>query len=157
MSGVVRLAVVAFLALHPPTALAQTNEALHPGMRIRVSRIGESRRAIGLLQDVDTASITLVPGQGSPLMIPLADIRSIKVSAGTYRPLARGALWGGLAGLALGTVLMLADGQCVDCVDGDGGGVIVIGFTTVIGAVFGLAAGSTIVQDRWQTIQLPHR
>ena len=135
---------------------AQTSDSLHPGLRVRVIQAVPPRQLVGSVQAAGDISITIVPdGRSAAQDIPLSTIHSLEAAAGKRRPLARGALWGALAGLAFGTTLALADGHCLYCVDSDGGGPLLIGFTTVIGTVFGLAAGSVSEQYRWQAIRIP--
>ena len=157
MSPFWRLGIIASLASIPGRAWAQTPDSLHPGMRFRGVYTAKQRPTTGTLQDLTAVSLILVPGNTSTSVeIPLSDIRSLQASTGRHRPLLRGVLWGGLAGLALGAVLAVAfDGEYLDCVDSGGGAPVVIGFTTVIGSAFGLAVGSTIEKDRWRTVPLP--
>jgi hypothetical protein len=137
---------------------AQAADSLIPGLRVRVTRAITPRPLIGAVQTTGGTSFRLVPdGSSVAQEIAFGSIQSLEAAAGTRRPLARGTLWGALAGLTIGTALALTDGQCVDCVDSDGGGPLVIGFTTVVGALFGLAVGSVIEQDRWRPIPLPSR
>ena len=147
------------IALPAAPGHGQTVDSLYPGLRIRVVQAGEPRRMEGNFQTLDAGFLKLVPdGTAQPIDIPLTGIRSLEAAMGSHRPLAKGALWGGITGLALGAVLTLAfDGQCIDCVDSDGGAPVVIGFTTFIGAAFGLAAGAVIVEEKWQTLAPPHR
>jgi hypothetical protein len=133
---------------------AQTADSLVPGMRVRVVQSVAPRKLAGSVHFVGDTSFSLVPDGSSVIHdIPLSTMLSLEAAAGTRRPLTRGALWGGIVGLAIGTTLVLAEGECIDCVDGDsGGGPVIIGFTTIIGSLFGLAAGSVTRQDRWRRI-----
>jgi len=152
------IAPIGLLLALPAPIRGQTVDSLYPGLRIRVVSVGESRRVEGSFATIDTGFLKVVPeGAAQPIAIPLTEIRSLQAASGSRRPLAKGALWGAITGLALGAGLTLAlDGQCIDCVDSDGGAPVVIGFTTVIGAAFGLAVGASIVKDRWQTLAPPY-
>ena len=157
-TSVVQAFSLLLLATVVVPAFAQDPAPLHPGLRIRVAQASAPHRLIGTLDSLGPDSLTLsIQSSGGSVAIPLEAITALEVAAGARRPLARSALYGAITGLALGTVLALAsDYKCIDCVDSSGGAPIVIGFTTAIGSLFGLAVGSVTLEERWRPIHLPN-
>lgn len=110
-------------------------------------------RISGTLTQVGHDSMFLARDSTS-VVFATASVVRLEISRGQHRSIGRRTWQGALVGLIAGTALVLAsDNRCLDCVDSDGGGILAIGFTTAVGALFGTAVGSVTVVDRWETVR----
>jgi hypothetical protein len=94
----------------PTPATAQDGTGLERGARIRVLAPSFSRRPpVGNLGPMDSTGLHLLRGRGETLVIPWNAVAAVDVSTGRRSHWVRGAAIGGLTGLALATVVWVAD------------------------------------------------
>jgi hypothetical protein len=158
-----RLAAAVVLLLGVPwsTARAQGPETPTAGARIRATIKRDGTEWTGELLTLGGDTLRLRPQHRDyAVAIPVSSVARLDVSRGT-RPAARkGALIGGLSGMALGMfVEAMAQRQSSrhdSLVFGDGAAMVlmgVIGFGA--GTVVGLIVGSNTHVDRWERVRLP--
>jgi hypothetical protein len=99
----------------------------------------------------DTLELT-VEGKWSRV-IPLPELVSLEISRGSRRNTGKGALAGGIAGAAFGTISSIAI-AVADPIEGGGFGtyaVFTVG-TAAIGAGIGALIGSLVKSERWEEV-----
>src|SRR5262245_9301525 len=107
LQGGVRMATLAAVALAVAAAQEATADelTLDVGSRVRVLETGSQRRLTGRLVDVTEDRLLIETEKGkAPVAIPQSRVTSLQLSTGRNR--GRGALYGSLAGLLIGGVVV---------------------------------------------------
>jgi hypothetical protein len=161
-------ALIALLSLTAPEILAQQATPLVPGTRVRVGlptvtdhdgwRISTVEHLTGKATALRGDTLFVDVGGPSPTPVALSRVATIEVSHGTKSNVGKGALIGGLVGVALGGAAYAVGcgselyGQEVSCSGGEvAGGVVLFGLG---GAAAGALIGALIRTEGWEQIPL---
>jgi hypothetical protein len=161
-------ALVGLLALAAPEVLAQEATPLVPGTRVRVGlptvadhrgwRIERVEHLTGTVTALHDDTLSVDVGGSSPTAVALSRVSTIEVSHGTKSNVGKGALIGGLVGVALGGAAHAVGcgsevyGEEVSCSGGEAaGGVALFGLG---GAAAGALIGALIGSEGWEQVPL---
>lgn len=163
--------IVFLLSLSPGNSMAQSALALEAGTRVRVeTKAAPSEWKVGYLTSIDSLNIALEddPKRAMrsthialtpPYTAPLAALRGLEVSGGTYRTARRGVV-GALVGAVLGTVAIGAIGVAMTQCDCDESGIGVLAGPILgppVGGLFGALVGIVTAPERWKAVAIPGR
>ena len=161
-SALFRLALVVLVAAAPLARAGAQLDALQPGTRVRLrapSVVAGRAEGSVFRRTPDTVYVARAHG-APPLAIPVIAITAAERRRGRDHGAgaARGALWGGGVGVALGALAARAAETCegLGCVGTPSSGAVFAG-TVAVGTGVGAGVGALIGVQRWQRLRVPAR